>query len=263
MSSIDYDSIRNAAPLGFDQNKEDIARGKIESIEYFSTTVGCKRKAMIYLPPGYSEDLSYNVLYLLHGIGGDESEWYKHAGPQVILDNLYAERKLAPMIVVLPNGRAMANDRAEGNLFDPNKLKAFEDFELDLLHDLIPYVESNYSVQIGRETRALAGLSMGGGQSLNIGLANLDRFAWIGGFSSAPNTKEPELLVPNPEEASSKLSLLWLSCGLLDTLKHVSDRTHAYLELNNVPHIWYEESGGHDWPVWKNDLYHFSQLVFR
>lgn len=264
MMNPDHDkSIRHAAQPGYDQYRENIARGKITTVEYFSMTVGSKRKAMIYIPPGYSEDQRYNVLYLLHGIGGDEEEWYNHAGPQVILDNMYADRKLAPMIVVLPNGRAMQNDRAEGDLFEANKLKAFEDFEFDLLHDLIPYIESNYPVLVGRENRAIAGLSMGGGQSLNIGLGNLDRFAWIGGFSSAPNTKEPELLVPEPEEASSRLRLLWLSCGLLDNLKHVSDRTHTYLKLNNVPHIWYEESGGHDWSVWKNDLYHFSQLIFK
>lgn len=264
MSSINYDLLRRAVPTGYDQYRDDIAHGKIETVEYFSKTIGCKRRAMIYIPSGYPDGQGeYNVLYLLHGIGGDEEEWYNHAGPQVILDNLYADNKLARMIVVLPNGRAMQNDRAEGNLFDADKLKAFEDFEFDLLYDLIPYVESNYTVLTRRENRALAGLSMGGGQSLNIGLGNLDHFAWIGGFSSAPNTKEPELLVPNPEDAAAKLSLLWLSCGLLDNLKHVSDRTHAYLERNDVPHIWYEESGGHDWPVWKNDLYHFSQLIFR
>lgn len=264
MNPINYDWLRHAVPKGYDQYREDIAHGKMETVEYISKTVGCKRKTMIYIPPGYLDGQGeYNVLYLLHGIGGDEEEWYKHARPQVILDNLYADNKLARMIVVLPNGRAMQNDRAEGNLFDADKLKAFEDFESDLLYDLIPFVESNYRVLARRENRALAGLSMGGGQSLNIGLGNLNHFAWIGGFSSAPNTKEPELLVPSPKDASAKLSLLWLSCGLLDNLKHVSDRTHAYLETNHVPHIWYEESGGHDWPVWKNDLYHFSQLIFR
>ncbi|MFC5529456.1 alpha/beta hydrolase [Cohnella yongneupensis] len=263
MSSNSYDSKLQIAPEGYDQYRENIARGNMTTVEYFSTTVGNRRKAMIYFPPEYSENQTYNVLYLLHGIGGDEAEWYNHANPQVILDNLYADRKLAPMIVVLPNGRAMPYDRAEGDLFESDKLKAFEDFESDLLHDLIPYVESNYSVLRGRENRAIAGLSMGGGQSLNIGLGNLDRFAWIGGFSSAPNTKLPELLVPNPEEASAILRLLWLSCGVLDNLKYVSDRTHAYLTLHNVPHIWYEESGGHDWPVWKNDLYHFSKLIFQ
>lgn len=259
-----YDhSIMQSAPSGYDQYKESISRGNMETVEYFSVTVGNKRKSMIYTPPGFSADQRYNVLYLLHGIGGDEAEWHDHASPQVILDNLYADNQLAPMIVVLPNGRAMPNDRADGDIFDSDKIKAFETFESDLLHDLIPFIESNYPVLTGRENRALAGLSMGGGQSLNIGLNNLDRFAWIGAFSPAPNTKAPELLVPNPEEVSASLKLLWLSCGVLDHLKEVSDRTHEYLAQHDVPHIWYEESGGHDWPVWKNDLYLFSQLIFQ
>jgi enterochelin esterase-like enzyme len=252
-----------SAPLGYDQYREEIPHGHITTVEYESGTVGSKRRCMIYTPPGYTEELKYNVLYLLHGIGGDETEWYKHGDPQVILDNLFADNKLSPMIVVLPNGRAMRNDRAEGDIFAPDKIKAFETFESDLLHDLIPFIESFYSVLKGSENRALAGLSMGGGQSLNMGFNNPDYFEWVGAFSAAPNTRDPEQLLPYPEKSTAQLRLLWLSCGVLDELKHVSDRTHAYLKQENIPHLWYEESGGHDWPVWKNDLYHFSQLIFR
>lgn len=255
--------MKEKAPAGFDRQREHITRGIIETVEYASETVGNFRKATIYTPPGDGDDKTYNVLYLLHGIGGDESEWHRHADPQTILDNLCADGKLAPMIVVFPNGRAMPNDRAEGDLFDPDKVKAFETFEFDLLNDLIPFVESRYSVSTGRENRAIAGLSMGGGQSLNIGLKHLDRFAWIGAFSPAPNTKSPEQLVPQPEEASARLKLLWLSCGDEDSLKPISDRTHAYLAEHQVPHIWFEEPGGHDWSVWKSDLYHFSQHLFK
>ncbi|MNI10301.1 Endo-1,4-beta-xylanase Z precursor [compost metagenome] len=254
----------HTAPAGYDKEREGIARGAIHTIEYPSTTVGNTRKAMVYMPPGYSASAGqeYSVLYLLHGIGGDEMEWYNHGRPQIILDNLYADQMLKPMIVVLPNGRAMLNDRAEGDTFAPDKLQAFETFESDLLYDLIPYIEANYRVLTDRTHRAIAGLSMGGGQSLNIGLNNLDRFAWIGAFSPAPNTKLPELLVPEPQKTAELLSLLWLSCGDLDSLKHVSDRTHAYLAQHAVPHIWAEENGGHDWPVWKNGLYQFSRRIF-
>ncbi|MGX1830502.1 alpha/beta hydrolase [Paenibacillus taichungensis] len=182
---------------------------------------------------------------------------------QIILDNLYNDNLLEPMIVVFPNGRAMPNDRAEGDLFDPEKINAFERFEADLIHDLIPYIESNYPTGITRENRAIAGLSMGGGQSLNIGLTNLEQFAWVGAFSPAPNTKAPEVLVPNPAEASSLLSLLWISCGDQDNLIQISVSVQQYLEQQAVPHIWYEESGGHDWPVWKNDLYLFSKRLFK
>lgn len=247
---------------GYDQERAGITHGEIRVIEYPSATVGNTRKARVYTPPGYSDAEKYNVLYLLHGIGGDEDEWYTHGTPQIILDNLYADQLLKPMIVVLPNGRAMQNDRAEGDIFAPDKLEAFATFESDLLNDLIPYIEANYSVLTDREHRALAGLSMGGGQSLNMGLNNLDRFAWVGAFSPAPNTKEPELLVPDPQKAADALNLLWLSCGDRDNLKYVSDRTHAYFTEHNVPHIWVEEQGDHDWPVWKNGLYQFAQLIF-
>ncbi len=108
-----------------------------------------------------------------------------------ILDNLYAEKKIVPMIVVMPNGRAMKDDRAEGNIMAPEKVQAFATFEKDLLNDLIPFIEKNYPVIKNRESRAIAGLSMGGGQSLNFGLGNLDTFAWVGAFSAAPNTKAP------------------------------------------------------------------------
>src|SRR5687767_11079546 len=251
------------APPGFDSLQVGISHGKIDTITYESKTVGTKRKAVIYTPPGFSKKNKYPVLYLLHGIGGDEKEWLIGGQPQVILDNLYAEKKIEPMIVVMPNGRAMKDDRAGGNVFDSAKVQAFATFEQDLLNDLIPFVEKNFPVIKDREQRAIAGLSMGGGQSLNFGLRNLDKFAWVGGFSSAPNTKRPEELVPNPEEAKKKLKLLWISCGDNDNLMRFSKRTHDYLYEKQVPHIFYIEPGGHDFKVWKNDLYMLSQLLFK
>jgi enterochelin esterase-like enzyme len=251
------------APRGFDSLRSDIPHGKIDTIRYASTTVGTMRKALIYTPPGYSKNRKYPVFYLLHGIGGDEKEWLNGGKPQVIFDNLYGEKKMEPMIVVMPNGRAMKDDRALGNIFDSAKVQAFTIFERDLLIDLIPFIEKNYPVYNDREHRALAGLSMGGGQSLNFGLGNLNKFAWIGGFSSAPNTKKPEELLPDPAEARKKLKLLWISCGDSDRLISFSQRTHHYLKERNVPHIYYIEPGLQDFKVWKNDLYMFSQLLFK
>ena len=249
------------APAGFDVKRENIEHGKIEMVEYDSKTVGNKRKMMIYTPPGYSKDNRYPVLYLLHSIGGDETEWYKNASPEVILDNLYADKKLAPMIVIMPNGRAQPNDRAEGDVF--RSAPAFENFEKDLLNDVIPFVETNYSVKKDRQSRAIAGLSMGGGQTLNFGLGNLDIFAWVGAFSSAPNTKAPQQLAPDLDKTAKQLKLLWISCGDKDGLMHISQGVHTYLKQNKVPHIWHVDSGKHDFHVWKNDLYWFSQLLFR
>ena len=262
-SAAHSQNIVNPAPLGFDIARSDVSHGVIDTISYQSKTVGNNRKALVYTPPAFSKDKKYPVLYLLHGIGGDEKEWLNGGQPQVILDNLYAENKLEPMIVVMPNGRAMKDDRATGNIFDKDKVEAFATFEKDLLKDLIPYIEKKYPVIKDAEHRAIAGLSMGGGQSLNFGLGNLDKFAWVGGFSSAPNTKKPEELVPDPVKAKQNLKLLWISCGDKDGLITFSQRTHDYLKTNNVPHIYYVDHGYHDFKVWKNSLYMFSQLLFK
>jgi enterochelin esterase-like enzyme len=251
------------SPAGFDIFRTGILHGNIDTIIYNSKTVGNKRKALVFTPPGYSKDTKYPVLYLLHGIGGDEKEWLNGGQPQVILDNLYADKKIEPMLVVMPNGRAMTDDRATGNIMAKDKVEAFATFEKDLLKDLIPYIEKNYPVIKDSEHRAIAGLSMGGGQSLNFGLGNPDKFAWVGGFSSAPNTKKPEELVPDPENARKKLKLIWLSCGDKDGLITYSKRTHDYLNTNNVPNIYYVDHGYHDFKVWKNSLYMYSQLLFK
>lgn len=261
-SFMNGQDIEKHALKGFDKAKSSIGKGKIDSITYPSKTVGTDRKALIYTPPGFTKSKRYPVLYLLHGIGGDAKEWYKNGAPAVILDNLYADGKLEPMIVVMPNGRAMKDDRAVGNIFSEDKVAAFATFEKDLLNDLIPYIEKMFKVHKDKEHRAIAGLSMGGGQTLNFGLGNLDTFSWVGAFSSAPNTKIPEELLPNPEKAK-ELEVLWISCGDADGLMPFSKRTSNYLNKYDVPHIFYVEPGGHDFEVWKNDLYMFSQLLFK
>jgi enterochelin esterase-like enzyme len=241
--------------------RDGIAHGKLELVEYDSKTVGTRRKMQVYTPPGYSKDRKYPVLYLLHGIGGDETEWQRFAAPDMMLDNLIADGKVKPLIVVMPNGRAQPNDRAEGDIF--SHAPAFEKFEQDLLGDVIPAIEAEYSVHADRENRALAGLSMGGGQSLNFGLTHLDTFAWVGGFSSAPNTKPPAQLVPDPAATKQKLRLLWLSCGNKDGLIGISQAMHTYLKENDVPHIWNVDPNGHDPTTWSNNLYHFVQKIFQ
>jgi len=247
-----------AAPKGFDAKRDKVEQGNVEALEYDSKTVGVKRKMVVYTPPGYSKDKKYPVFYLLHGIGDDETGWQKKGSVDIILDNLYADKKLVPMIVVMPNGRASAGKPGE----NARDFKAFETFEDDLLKDVIPYIESHYAVQADRDHRALVGLSMGGGQSLNFGLKNLDIFAWIGGFSSAPNTKKPADLIADPTNASKKLRLLWVSCGDGDRLMNVSREFHATLDEKKVPHVWHVDAGGHEWAVWKNDLYLLSQMLF-
>lgn len=248
-------------PPGFNKNRDNIPHGNLELIEYDSKTVGTRRKMLVYTPPGYSPEKKYPVLYLLHGIGGDETEWQRYATVDMLMDNLIAEGKAVPMLVVMPNGRAQKNDRPIGNVFA--SAPAFEAFEQDLINDVIPAIESRYSVSTNREYRAIAGLSMGGGQSLNFGLKHLDKFAWIGGFSSAPNTKPAAELIPDPVAARQKLKLLFLSCGNKDGLIRISQEFHAYLKEKGVPHIWHVDNNGHDPMHWRNTLYHFVQLLFR
>ncbi len=247
-------------PARWDVRREDIPHGKLEMIDYDSKTVGVRRKMNVYTPPGYSPEKKYPVLYLLHGIGGDETEWARYAQPEILLDNLIADGKAAPMIIVMPNGRAQKDDRPTGDIF--KHIPAFLVFERDLLDDIIPAIESRYSVWKDREHRALAGLSMGGGQTMNIGFAHLDRFAWLGAFSSGPNARSSEDLLPDPAAAQS-LKLLWLSCGNRDGLIHVSQDLHAYMKSRNVPHVWHVTGHAHDAPEWKQALYWFvQQLAF-
>jgi enterochelin esterase-like enzyme len=166
------------------------------------------------------------------------------------------------MIVVLPNGRASKDLTANDPI--PKQSPAFAAFEQDLLKDLIPFVEKTYPVNADREHRALAGLSMGGGQSLNFGLGNLDTFAWVGGFSSAPNTKQPADLIKDHADAAKKLKLLYVACGDKDSLFRISENVHKMLDEKKVPHEYRViPGGGHDFKVWKSDLYHFSQLIFQ
>ena len=290
------------APAGFNQRRDGVPQGRIDAFEYDSAVTGTRRKANVYLPPGYSTDKKYPVLYLLHGIGGNETEWIRFAHPDVLLDNLIADGKAkpmvvvmplghtiqsfwtgpartapdpirsgsrfgpgraAPMIVVIPNGRALPDDRAIGNSFAPERAAGFAKFERDLLDHLIPAIEAKYATFTDREHRGIAGLSMGGGQTFNFGLGHLDTFAWIGAFSAAPNTKPPAELVPDPATARAQIKLLYISCGNKDGLINISQGVHAYLKEQGVPHLWNVDDHGHDPAHWANNLYFFSQRIFR
>lgn len=237
------------APAGFDQKRDNIQHGKVETVEYDSKTVGGKRKMLVYTAPtAKSEKLP--VLYLLHGAGDDETGWKVKGSADIVLDNLYADKKLVPMLVVMPNGFAKGKDG--------NKNSGFED---DLLKDIIPYIESHYSVKADRESRAIAGLSMGAGQASRIGLKHLDTFAYVGAFSGGG--KGAETLTPDADLARKQLRLLWISNGDKDGGFKSSEAWHQNLESRKIPHVWHIDSGGHTWPVWKNDLYLISQMLFR
>lgn len=249
------------APAGFDQERGSIDKGSYQVVEYYSTTTDTTRKATVYFPPKYNKNKKYPVLYLLHGIGGDHMEW-RQGVPNIIMDNLIADKKAVPMIIVMPNGRAQKDDRPIGNVYAGSA--AFANFEKDLLIDLIPFIQKTYNVYTDKAHRAIAGLSMGGGQSLNFGLGHLDLFAYVGGFSSAPNTKQPEELIPNIENTKKENKLLWMVCGSRDNLMYNSSRLKAFCDKNGVPCtlIQYPE-GEHNFVVWKYGLYNFAQLIFK
>lgn len=186
---------------GIDARREGIPHGRLEMIEYESKTVGTTRMMQVYTPPGDSQDRKYPVLYLLHGIGGDGTEWQRFAHPDALLDNLIAEGKTVPMIIVMPKGRAQKDDRAGPNAMAT--APAFAVFERDLLDDVIPAIPARYSTPANRENRALAGLSMGGGQSLNFGLSHLDTFGMGGRFSRrTPSPRRSSGPTPRPRSAN-------------------------------------------------------------
>lgn len=247
-------------PAGFDLWRDGIPHGRIVTEAYESKTVGGPRPLMIYLPPGYLPTQQYPVLYLLHGIADVETSWWRKGSLDTIFDNLYADGKLVPMLVVMPNGRASA-----ATIETPweDQFPAFDAFEADLLNSLIPWVESRYSVLRDRGSRALAGLSLGGGQALNIGIVHPETFTWIGSFSPASRIRFLRSNPVGPGKATGEFFRVWLSCGDRDPLLAVGREIHETLNGMNVPHSWRLDSGGHTWTVWKGDLHRFSQQLFR
>ena len=247
------DNLPATPPTGYDQVQGNVPKGQVSYITYQSRATNSQRRARIYLPPGYSTSKQYSVMYLLHGIGGNEDEWYNGGSPNVILDNLIAQGKIDPFILVLPNGNATGGGASDG----------WENFTNDLINSLIPYIESNYSVKTDSKHRALAGLSMGGGQTFNIGLTNLDLFPYIGAFSAAPNTYATSRLFPdNGAAAKSMLKLLFISCGTNDNLISFGEGVHNYCDSRGIPNnYWLIPGAGHDWNVWKQSFWNFAQMA--
>jgi len=247
-------------PEDFKTERENIPHGKLEIVEYDSKSLGTRRLIRVYTPPNYSADREYPVLYLHHGLGNTSTEWLR-AGAQIIADNLLADKKMEPMIIVFPQGSAgsIAADESQG-------IRDFAGFgtsyENDLLKDIIPFVESRYSVSKDRDHRAIAGMSMGGGQTLNFGLTNLDVFGSVAAVAPAPNLEPIATLIPDPE-AVKKLKLLWLSVGNRDSLMRNAQGVHNFLLENDIPHVWRLDGNGHDPVVMAHSFYHFAQLLFK
>ena len=187
-----------AAPEGFNVARENIPHGEVKVVEYDSKTLGLRRMLRVYTPPGYTPDRKFPVLYLQHGLGNTSTEWTQRARAPIIIDNLLADKKIQqPFIIVFPSGNATATmaDEKQG---DRTQASYGAPYHEDLLKEIIPFVESHYSVYTDRDHRAIAGMSMGSGQTLNIGLTNLDKFAWIASVAAAPNTRPAAELITDP-----------------------------------------------------------------
>ncbi|MFS2140479.1 alpha/beta hydrolase [Duganella sp. Dugasp56] len=252
-------------PGGFADARAGVAQGRVEEFSYDSPVTGTRRKANVYLPAGYSAERRYPVLYLLHGFGGTLDDWRYYVRSNAVLDNLLADGKVVRMIVVMPNGRARADDKPPPpeRSFTPEHIAAFAAFERELMETLIPAIDRQYPTLADRQHRAIAGLSMGGGQALNFGLGHQESFSWVGGFSSAPNTAAAAVLLPDAARARTQLRMLYLSCGSQDGLFHISQDFHRYLKSSAIPHVWNVDPYSHDRDSWAENLYDFAQLLFR
>jgi enterochelin esterase-like enzyme len=248
-------------PEGFNIARENVLHGDVKLVEYDSKTLGTRRPVRVYTPPGYSADRKYPVLYLQHGLGNTSTEWTQRARAPIIADNLLADGKMMPMVIIFPAGNAAATvgDEKQG---DRTSESYGTPYEKDLLNDLIPFVESHYSVYTDRDHRAIGGMSMGSGQALNIGLSHLDVFAWIAAVAAAPNTKPVAELIPDPA-ALKQLKLFWIGSGNRDPLMRISMGLHTFLVEKGVPHIWRLDGNAHDTAVMSSNFFHFAQRLFR
>jgi len=272
MNSLDgvYDYLNSAdftTPDGFDKKQDGVEYGELTEVEYFSKTTDNTRKCNVYTPPNYDKNKTYPVLYLLHGIGGTHTEW-NGGKPNEVLSNLIASGELPPIIAVIPNVRARKDDSPSGDIYGADNIAAFDNFINDLRDDLMPFIKENYPVSDKRSETAIAGLSMGGRESLFIGASMPDTFGYIGAFCPAPGLvgenlgiqaqmKPEELTLPDEYKDGT---FVLINAGNNDNV--VGDNPLTYsktLTDNGVKNFYYSIDGGHEFKVWKNGLYYFAK----
>jgi enterochelin esterase-like enzyme len=245
-------------PMFFQQ--QQVPHGTVHLHGYHSKSLGVTRGLYIYTPPGYetSRNIQYPVLYLLHGMGDAEDTWTVVGRANVIADNLLAKDKARPLVIVMLYGHTPSTPP------DMRSIGNYGAFEKDLIEDVIPYVQQRYRVSSKPGGRAIAGLSMGGGQSLTIGLGNLELFAWVGAFSSAvPRGQNLDNLLAKPEAINKKLELLWIGCGRNDFLFQQNQKLIERLKADNIKHVAHITDGAHEWRLWRRYLNEFLPLLFR
>lgn len=252
----------------FATRRANVGYGTMEYVKYWSNTTGTERKLKVLLPAGYDESRQYPVLYLLHGIGGDQNEWLGGA-PDIIIGNLIAAGEAPEMIVVFPNVRARANDAANpSDIYTPAHFAAFDNFINDLRDDLMPYIAEHYAIAAGRENTAIAGLSMGGREALYIGLTMKETFGYVGAFCPAPGVLpynvEKGLFQAEDFKADPEYdTFILINAGKTDGVVGAWPQTYSdALTANGTEHIFYVTDGGHDFQVWKHGLYNFAKRIF-
>jgi enterochelin esterase-like enzyme len=258
-------------------NVKDVPHGDLRVFVYRSTTTAQHREAYVYTPPGYDANtkLRYPVLYLQHGSGEDQTSWSRQGKVNAIMDNLIAQGKALPMLVVMEQGyatRAGAAPAQEGQRGGGGEGQgdAFQDV---VLRDLIPTIDANYRTLSDRRHRAIAGLSMGAGQAVRIGFGNPDVFASVGAFSGgggggrggAPFDRQKAYngVMSDVAEFNRRFDLFWIGYGDLEGGYANGKKLHQTLEAAGIKHVWFETLGSHEWQVWRKSLYDFAPRLFR
>ena len=258
--SSSYFGIDGIAPQPWDLR--NVPHGSVRMEYYVSAATNSVRPYRVYTPPGYDRTTRrYPVLYLLHGSGDSEQEWTEFGRAHLILDNLYDEGKIEPMVVVMPYGH-LASPPDRMDFMQPRNTETFLD---DFVEDLIPDVESKFRVLVDQPSRAVAGLSMGGLQTLALSTRHPDRFGWAGVFSAGMPDAEQSMseLIADPKRHDRLWKLFWIGCGREDFLFDSAKDLDALLTKLGVEHEFVETAGDHDWPIWRDYLARFTPLLFR
>lgn len=249
-----------------------VPHGTVQSVSYKSKALGTDRKIMVYTPPGYAQsNARYPVVYLLHGAGSTETSWTERGKAQVIADNLLADGKIKPLILVMPFGFAMQRAAGAGRGDAAENKMQREGFARDFLEDVIPLVDSTFRVNADRDHRAIAGLSLGGAQALAIGLTHLELFSRIAAFSPALGASNNpatggvdfEAVLADSARINSQVKYLWVSCGFEDTLFDSIRDFSQQLSKHKIEHIYRVTGGAHVYPVWQNNLNQVLPALFQ
>ena len=268
------DSQIKDTPSKFTSVQSGVRYGTVKKEQYYSTTTERKRNVIVILPNGYTEEKKYPVLYLFHGGMGDENDWIS-GGVKNMIGNMIASGEAKEMILVLPNCRCREDDSvANADGFALGHVQSFDNFLNDFKDNLMPYIESNYSVAAGRENTAIAGLSMGGRVALNIGISLPEKVGYTGAFSPAygifPYTNmgltEEGLFTEKtftlPDEYKDNTFIMINNGNQDNMVKDEPKRYHNALDANGVKHIYYTLDGMHDWKVWRNGFYNYARYLF-